>query len=139
MEVRPEPVTLQSKCPVHICFSQLQSSPPQACEKYESALSHQPSSHAALYNWGVALTDLARCVRDRPDQARACLNLASHKYAEALSHQPGSVQALNNWGLVLQVGWGGGRGGVLFLLVRLGCRNYGFRAESPMRVKHCQT
>ncbi|MEW5309228.1 MAG: hypothetical protein WDW38_001130 [Sanguina aurantia] len=74
----------------------------EACEKYESALSHQPSSHAALYNWGVALTDLARCVRDRPDQARACLNLASHKYAEALSHQPGSVQALNNWGLVLQ-------------------------------------
>lgn len=80
----------------------------KACEKYESALSHQPASHAALYNWGVALTDLARCVRDRPGQARSCLNLASRKYAEALTHQPGSVQALNNWGLVLQVGWGGG-------------------------------
>ena len=38
----------------------------QACEKYESALRLRPGSHAALYNWGVALTDLACVVKVGP-------------------------------------------------------------------------
>ncbi|GAX80584.1 hypothetical protein CEUSTIGMA_g8021.t1 [Chlamydomonas eustigma] len=32
----------------------------QACDAYQAALVAKPTSHAALYNWGVALSDLAR-------------------------------------------------------------------------------
>mmetsp|Transcript_15153 Transcript_15153/g.32883 ORF Transcript_15153/g.32883 Transcript_15153/m.32883 type:complete len:433 (-) Transcript_15153:285-1583(-) len=101
----------------------------QACDLYEASLQVRPSSHAALYNWGVALTDLARVVRmgstgpSQPSEAdsgmtavsssavphvqlqmspQACLALASQKYAQALKWQPNNPQALNNWGLVLQ-------------------------------------
>jgi hypothetical protein len=35
----------------------------QACSKYEAALQLRPVSHSALYNWGVALSDLARLTR----------------------------------------------------------------------------
>ena len=35
----------------------------QACERYEAACTLRSSSHAALYNHGVALSDLARHVR----------------------------------------------------------------------------
>ena len=35
----------------------------QACERYEAACALRSSSHAALYNHGVALSDLARHVR----------------------------------------------------------------------------
>jgi hypothetical protein len=75
----------------------------QACGRYEAALQLRPSSHAALYNWGVALSDLARCVKQRePAAATAALHLASQKYAAALQLHPRNPQALNNWGLVLQ-------------------------------------
>ena len=77
---------------------------PQACDQYRASGSLRPSSHAALYNWGVALSDLARGLKEvEPARAQQCLRLASHKYAEALRWQPGNPQALNNWGLVLQV------------------------------------
>jgi hypothetical protein len=72
----------------------------------------KPSSHAALYNWGVALSDLARCIKaTQPREATAALHLASQKYAQSLQLHPRNPQALNNWGLVLQVGCGlGGKG-----------------------------
>ncbi|EFJ43333.1 hypothetical protein VOLCADRAFT_121444 [Volvox carteri f. nagariensis] len=92
----------------------------QACELYASAAAARPSSHNVLYNWGVALSDLARLLRDtqpaeslsflqqasppvHPSSAAvAGLRQASHKYAGSLDLQPGNPQALNNWGLVLQ-------------------------------------
>lgn len=76
----------------------------QACAKYEAAAALNPTSHTALYNWGVALSDLARILKESsPDEAVSCLQQASQRYAEALDCQPGNPQALNNWGLVLQV------------------------------------
>jgi hypothetical protein len=64
----------------------------------------KPTSHAALYNWGVALSDLARCIKATdPKEATAALHLASQKYAQSLQLHPRNPQALNNWGLVLQV------------------------------------
>jgi Flp pilus assembly protein TadD len=79
----------------------------QACSRYKAALQLKPNSHAALYNWGVALSDLARAVKPTsPAEAVAALHLASQKYAESLQLHPRSPQALNNWGLVLQVGVG---------------------------------
>jgi hypothetical protein len=64
----------------------------------------KPTSHAALYNWGVALSDLARCIKATdPKESTAALHLASQKYAQSLQLHPRNPQALNNWGLVLQV------------------------------------
>lgn len=75
----------------------------QACQLYQSALNIQPNAHAALYNWGVALSDLARALKPHSAvEARACLQLASQKYAESLALCPNNPRALNNWGLVLQ-------------------------------------
>ncbi|KAG2453019.1 hypothetical protein HYH02_002354 [Chlamydomonas schloesseri] len=75
----------------------------QACELYACAAAVRPSSHSALYNWGVALSDMARLLKESdPDQALSCLQQATHKYAGALDLQPGNPQALNNWGLNLQ-------------------------------------
>ncbi len=75
----------------------------QACDKYEATLALRAASHQALYNWGVALSDVARCLKpSSPALAQACLNLASQKYAASLKHNPSNPQALNNWGLVLQ-------------------------------------
>ena len=71
----------------------------------------KPSSHAALYNWGVALSDLARAIKASDHrESVAALHLASQKYAQSLQLHPRNPQALNNWGLVLQVGRGKGSG-----------------------------
>ena len=35
----------------------------QACERYATALDVCPNAHAVLYNWGVALSDLARLAK----------------------------------------------------------------------------
>jgi hypothetical protein len=84
----------------------------QACKRYEAALAIRPKSHQALYNWGVALSDLARALRpSAAAEAAGCLHLASQKYAASLRIAPGNPQALNNWGLVLQVGLVAAAGG----------------------------
>ena len=36
---------------------------PQACAAYEAAAAVRPNASAALYNWGVALSDLARVLK----------------------------------------------------------------------------
>ncbi|KXZ54112.1 hypothetical protein GPECTOR_5g214 [Gonium pectorale] len=75
----------------------------QACELYGSAAAARPSSAPVLYNWGVALADMGRLLKDsQPEEAMSCLQQASQRYAASLDLQPGSPQALNNWGLVLQ-------------------------------------
>jgi hypothetical protein len=35
----------------------------QACDRYQAALAVKPSAHTVLYNWGVALSDLARALK----------------------------------------------------------------------------
>ncbi len=52
----------------------------QACDRYEAALALRATSHQALYNWGVGLSDVARCIKPQsPQVAQACLHLASQK------------------------------------------------------------
>lgn len=76
----------------------------QACDNYEAALAVKPGCSNALYHWGVAQSDLARCCHQRsPAEAQAHLHLASQKFCASLEHNPGNCQAMNNWGLVLQV------------------------------------
>eukprot|EP00884_Botryococcus_braunii_P019778 jgi/Botrbrau1/6484/Bobra.0034s0057.1 len=72
----------------------------EACTRYEAAWRLRKDSHAALYNWGVALSDLAR-VGEGPARTDFLL-AAAEKYAESLKWNPNNPQALNNWGLVLQ-------------------------------------
>ncbi|EFN55727.1 hypothetical protein CHLNCDRAFT_134051 [Chlorella variabilis] len=69
----------------------------QAAEVYMEASQLQGGRHAAaLYNWAVALTDIARLVRaQQPEEAYECLAAAASKYAQSLA-------ANNNLGLVLQ-------------------------------------
>ncbi|KAI3425968.1 hypothetical protein D9Q98_007936 [Chlorella vulgaris] len=76
----------------------------QAAEVYMEASRLQGGRHAAaLYNWAVALTDIARLVRaQQPDEAYECLTAAASKYAQSLAVHSDNPQANNNWGLVLQ-------------------------------------
>ncbi len=74
-----------------------------ACDVYAAAAAIEPSQSAVLYNWGVALSDMARAERaQRPGEAAAHLAAAAQKYSESLEANPGNHQALNNWALVLQ-------------------------------------
>ena len=52
------------------------------------------TSHAALYNWGVALSDMARVVKSADKEgARQCLEEAAEKYAMSLAWNPNNPQA----------------------------------------------
>jgi len=75
----------------------------EACECYGAALTICRSAHAVLYNWGVALTDLAKLAKmNGSGEMRQYLYTAGEKYAAALRWNPRNPQALNNLGLVLQ-------------------------------------
>ena len=85
----------------------------QASERYEAATRLRPASHAALYNWGVALSDMARVVRGS-DRAAAAgyLMAAADKYSLSLhlnaanpqvSHQKCSAAAGSILGMTLHV------------------------------------
>ena len=65
----------------------------QAAGRYEAAWVLRNRSHAALYNWGVALSDCARVVKpaDR-DEAHALLKQAAEKYAMSLRWNPHNPQ-----------------------------------------------
>lgn len=66
----------------------------QACERYEAACALRGGSHAALYNWGVALSDLARHVRaSDADAAQQYLLASAQKYGESLEWNPNNPQA----------------------------------------------
>ncbi len=53
----------------------------------------KPSSHSALYNWGVALSDMSRVLKstDRT-AANALLSEAADKYATSLQHHAPNQQ-----------------------------------------------
>ena len=71
---------------------------------YEEALELRPQFHAALYNWGVALSELSSLWKaENGHKARYFLHLASQKYAQSLKECGNNPRGLNNWGLVLQV------------------------------------
>jgi hypothetical protein len=76
----------------------------QAAEVYLEASRLAGDRHAAvLYNWAVALTDIARLVQaQEPEEAYECLTAAANKYAQSLAVQSDNPQACNNWGLCLQ-------------------------------------
>ena len=65
----------------------------QACERYEAAWRLREGSHAALYNWGVALSDMSRAVK-QSDRAAAhgYLLAAAGKYATSLRWNPNNPQ-----------------------------------------------
>ena len=67
--------------------------PVQACERYEAAWRLRQSSHSALYNWGVALSDMSRAVKaaDR-GHAHDLLLSAADKYAMSLRWNPNNPQ-----------------------------------------------
>ena len=51
------------------------------------------TSHAALYNWGVALSDIARVVKPADkEQAHRYLQEAAEKYAMSLQWNPNNPQ-----------------------------------------------
>ena len=65
----------------------------QAADKYEAAWQMQQTSHAALYNWGVALSDIARVVKPADkEQAHRYLQEAADKYAMSLQWNPNNPQ-----------------------------------------------
>ena len=91
--------------------SRLQSSPADqltllhsACEVYKAANDLQLGRTAVvLFNWAVALSDIARLTRPHsPGEAAEYLSTAAIKYAAAVSLDPENPQALNNWALTLQ-------------------------------------
>jgi hypothetical protein len=67
----------------------------QACERYEAAWKLRGSSHSALYNWGVALSDLSRVVKEN-DRAAALTYLlsAAEKYSLSLKWNPNNPQVM---------------------------------------------
>ena len=77
-----------------------------ACDKYARAWALRRRSHATLYNWGIALGDLARgAARRDPAEARRHWLEACERYRAAVEADDArgarSAQALNNWGLAL--------------------------------------
>jgi len=66
----------------------------QACDSYEAAHALRPASHAALYNWGVALSDMARLLKAvNPGASYDLLLAATEKYGRSLEHNPNHPQA----------------------------------------------
>ncbi len=65
----------------------------QACERYEAAWRLREASASALYNWGVALSDMSRVVKGG-DRAAAhdYLLSAAEKYATSLRWNPNNPQ-----------------------------------------------
>ena len=71
----------------HICLRR------QACDSYEAAHALRPESHAALYNWGVALSDMARHLKAvNPGASYDCLLAATDKYGKSLTYNPNNPQ-----------------------------------------------
>ena len=65
----------------------------QACECYEAAGRLREWSHAALYNCGVALSDMARAAGPGDAAAAQYLLGAAAKYATSLKWNPNNPQA----------------------------------------------
>ena len=77
----------------------------QACDSYEAAHKLRPASHAALYNWGVALSDMARLLKAvNPGASYDFLLAATEKYGRSLEHNPNNPQARHHVGTPLHCG-----------------------------------
>lgn len=65
----------------------------QACDRYRAAWNLKQSSHSALYNWGVALSDMSRVLKttDRAT-ANGLLTEAAEKYATSLQWNANNPQ-----------------------------------------------
>jgi Tfp pilus assembly protein PilF len=72
---------------------------PMAAVRFEAVAALEPTSDEALYNWGVALDQLADAAEDG-ERARL-RNAAISKYEAALKIKPDKHEALNNWGVAL--------------------------------------
>lgn len=70
-----------------------------AIDHYKNGLAIKPDMYDSLYNWGNALSDLAKA-KGRED-APQLLELARQKYAEAIAIKPDGYEALENWGNAL--------------------------------------
>jgi hypothetical protein len=66
----------------------------QACQNYEIAWSLRNNSHACAYNWGVALSDLAKHHRllGNLQEAETEMLDAAHQYAVSLKWNPNNPQ-----------------------------------------------
>ena len=67
----------------------------QACSRYEAAWRIREGSAAALYNWGVALSDMAHAVRGGGTgygDAADLLLVAAEKYGASLKWNPNNPQ-----------------------------------------------
>lgn len=75
----------------------------RACEVYGKANDVRDGRSAVvLFNWAVALSDIARLARPQaPGEAAEYLSAAALKYSAAVAIDPLNPQALNNWGLIL--------------------------------------
>ena len=57
----------------------------------------KPSSHSALYNWGVALSDMSRVLKSTDRiAANKLLSEAADKYATSLQHHANNPQVSNS-------------------------------------------
>lgn len=71
----------------------------QASEKYDAALKIKPTSHDALYNWGVAAFAQAKTKSDA--EADELFKQAIEKYDAALKIKPDMMDSYYNWGVTL--------------------------------------
>ena len=73
----------------------------EAAAAYERASRLRPMFPEALYNWGVALSDLSQLFEG--DRRRALLEEACQRYAAAVSVKADDHEALYNWGNALSL------------------------------------
>lgn len=87
--LRAKPASLVIKNAFH--------TPAQACDKYRAAWNLKQSSHSALYNWGVALSDMSRVLKttDRAT-ANGLLTEAAEKYATSLQWNANNPQVMDS-------------------------------------------
>ncbi len=74
----------------------LLSKPLQAADEYEIALELNPNLHAAWYNWGTGLGNLAKTKEGQA--AEALYEQAFEKFKKAIAIKPDKHEAWNNWG-----------------------------------------
>ena len=69
---------------------------------YASALTQNPASHDAAFNWGLALENHAQAMAPTElVEARRLWTQAGEKYAQALAIKPDKHDAAHNWGVAL--------------------------------------
>jgi tetratricopeptide (TPR) repeat protein len=71
----------------------------EAFEKYARAVEIKPDKHAAFYNWGNALDNLA--LTKTGIEADELWMQAIEKFTRVIEIKPDKHEALNNWGNVL--------------------------------------